>query len=78
MKSTAQIPTVPKFIRTALASSQCPFLFSEKEQAEVRQSLTLCPYATAAGFEEFSGNSLVVCSVFKFRNGNSLRNSGKR
>jgi len=78
MKSTVPLLTVPLFISTASASSQCPFLLPEKEQAEVRQSLTLCPYATATGFEEFSGNSLAVWDSIKSRKWNSERNSDKQ
>ncbi len=68
MKSTAPPLISPLFIRTASASSQCPFPFKEKEQAEVRQSLTFCPYAMATGFEEFSGNSLAVWNGLNFEN----------
>ncbi len=78
MKSTAPLPKVSLFNRTASAASQCPFLFKEKEQAEVRQSLTLCPYATATGFEEFSGNSLAVWDSIKPTKRNSQRNSDKK
>jgi hypothetical protein len=38
MKSTAPLPTIPLFTRTASASSQCPFLLQEKEQVKVGQS----------------------------------------
>jgi hypothetical protein len=49
MKSTAPLPIELLFIRTASASSQCPFLLKEKEQAEVRQSLTFRPYTPVTG-----------------------------
>ena len=58
MTATTQFTTIPFFICTVSASSECPFPFKEKEQAEVGQSPTLCPYATATGFEAFSGNAL--------------------
>ncbi|TKC00013.1 hypothetical protein [Pedobacter cryotolerans] len=78
MKSTAPLPKIPLFICTASSSSQCPFPFKEKEQAEVRQSLTFCPHATATGFQEFSGNSLAFSKGIKPQKQNSLLNSGNK
>lgn len=75
MKGTAPPITVPLFIRTASASSQRPFLLQEKEQAEVGQSPTLCPYATATGSEAFSGNALIIFQPSDGPKTNSLRNS---
>ncbi|RZM22872.1 MAG: hypothetical protein EOO88_28000 [Pedobacter sp.] len=44
------------------------FSRKEKEQAEVRQSLTFCPHATATEFKEFSGNSLAFSKGIKPQN----------
>ncbi|MFN0293511.1 hypothetical protein [Pedobacter helvus] len=78
MKSTAPLPKILLFIRIASASSQCPFSLEKKEQAEVRQSLTFCPHATATGFQEFSGNSLAFSKGIKHQKQNSLLNSGNK
>jgi hypothetical protein len=75
MKSTAPLPTIPLFICIASAYSQCPFSLEKKEQAEVRQSLTFCPHATATGFQEFSGNSLAIGKAIKPQKQNSILNS---
>jgi len=58
MTITAPSTTILLFIRKPRVSSACPFPFKEKEQAEVGQSPTLCPYATATGLKAFSGNAL--------------------
>ncbi|TCC86681.1 hypothetical protein EZ428_23535 [Pedobacter frigiditerrae] len=78
MKSTAPLSTIPLFSRTASGSLQCPFLLQEKEQAEVRQSLTFSPYATATGFQEFSKNSLAFWKGIKQQKKNSLLNVGNK
>jgi hypothetical protein len=78
MEKTAPLFIYSLFSCTASAASQSPFLLQEKEQAEVRQSLTLGPYATATGSEEFSGNSLAIWNDIKLRKGNSHRNSGMK
>lgn len=78
MTSTAPPTTTPLFIPKPRVSSACPFPLKEKEQAEVRQSLTFCPHATATGFQEFSGNSLAFKKGIKSQKQNSLLNSGNK
>lgn len=60
METIAKSFTIPLFISRNSAYNLRPFSFEKKEQAEVGQSPTFCPYAAATGLEAFSGNALFL------------------